>query len=473
MNNIVCGDLLRPDASLCGKSYEIPGVIGRDRYIIPVSGGADSSALCVLMHEKYPHVPFELWFSDTLAEEPEIYETLDKLEDFVDKKIERMAPEEGLYELIERWGGYLPSAQSRWCTATLKLKPFNQWLKSVKRHADQQIWIFIGIRADEPTRVAFTSSEVNTEMPFIDLGIRRENVFEILERSIGIPRFYLGRTRSGCSACPFSRRSESLSLLQRHPSEFDRASRYEKLSEEDSGRFARNPEPLHTEVGMSLNHMTLPIPPAVDARGSSPGLKWGRVKWGECASLFEEELPMATLWVGAVFMVNPWVGDHGVWRQEIVTFSSSKGGVSRQLNGHYEHRLQTAEVLGVTQDDVRNEARYAIYRIEVPSDKMDAAPLRGKSFTWRKGDSMLQLKHLYQWATRSLHAAGLEQEAEGYKDAHPLSWQTERREGLLESIAMIRGEIGRVVSMDRFIPKEPGKNEEIDELAIPCPMCSI
>lgn len=67
-----------------------------DQHWIPVSGGADSSALAILMHLMYPEVPFKLLFTDTLAEEPEIYTTLDKLEAFLGVQIIRLKPELGL-----------------------------------------------------------------------------------------------------------------------------------------------------------------------------------------------------------------------------------------------------------------------------------------------------------------------------------------------------------------------------------------
>jgi len=454
-------------------NYTLPGAYGQDKYVIPCSGGADSTALAVLMYERFQEIDFELLFTDTKAEDPDIYVTLDRLEQHLGKRIHRLEPDEGLYDLIEHWGGYLPSGQNRWCTRCLKLEPFESWVKTMKEREDQQVWVFVGIRADEPTRVALTSDVLNTEMPFIDLGIKREDVFRILDRSVGIPKYYAGRTRSGCSVCPFQRRFEQISLLRRHPDEYKKGMHYEKIAPINDGRFKETAVLLAQETGDSLNHLTLPIPPTLDARGEGPDLKWGRVKWGECVSLFEDPASMATLWVGAEFMVHPGVGEHGVWWQEIVTFSTSKGGLSRQLNGHYEHRLQTAEVLGLTQDDVRQESRYAVYRIEVPAKLMDVGPLKGKSFTWRKGESMSQLKHLFDWATRSLQVAGMEQQAEEYRDASPVSWKSEWRDGLLQSIARIKAETGQVVSMERFIPKEPKVNANFDERSIPCPMCSI
>ena len=53
------------------------------RHIVSLSGGKDSSALAVLMKERYPEIPVEYVFCDTEYELPETYEYLDKLEAFL------------------------------------------------------------------------------------------------------------------------------------------------------------------------------------------------------------------------------------------------------------------------------------------------------------------------------------------------------------------------------------------------------
>jgi 3'-phosphoadenosine 5'-phosphosulfate sulfotransferase (PAPS reductase)/FAD synthetase len=117
--------------------YVMPGNLQEDKYILPVSGGADSTALAVLLHAMFPLMNFIMVFTDTMAEEPGIYETLDQLENYLEKPITRIVPERGLYELIEHYDGFLPSANARWCTRELKLVTFRNWLKQydgVQKH---------------------------------------------------------------------------------------------------------------------------------------------------------------------------------------------------------------------------------------------------------------------------------------------------------------------------------------------------
>lgn len=89
--------------SLVPNRFVMPGNPGTDAYLLPVSGGADSTYLAILLHEMFPGFPFQMVFTDTGAEEPEIYETLDKLEQYLGKEIARVLPDQGLYELIDRY----------------------------------------------------------------------------------------------------------------------------------------------------------------------------------------------------------------------------------------------------------------------------------------------------------------------------------------------------------------------------------
>ncbi len=155
-----------------GQQYQLPDMTGGIP-VIPVSGGADSSFLAILLHQLFPEVPFRMVFTDTgtaenPAEEPEIYNTLDRLEAYLGKKIERLVPQAGLFEKIAQYGGFLPGASSRWCTRELKLVPFQKWLK---QFAGQQKFMYVGINANEADRVAFSIEEAETLTPFIDLGI--------------------------------------------------------------------------------------------------------------------------------------------------------------------------------------------------------------------------------------------------------------------------------------------------------------
>ena len=95
------------------------------RHILSLSGGKDSTALAIFMRGRIPEM--EYVFCDTEKELPETYEYLDRLEVFLGKEIKRLKHDgKGFDELLQSRRGFLPSAQVRWCTEHLKIKPFEK-----------------------------------------------------------------------------------------------------------------------------------------------------------------------------------------------------------------------------------------------------------------------------------------------------------------------------------------------------------
>lgn len=441
-----------------GAKYKLPGEQETDVYVLPVSGGADSSALAILMHKMFPEVVFKMIFTDTGAEEPEIYTTLDELENFLGRPIERLTNGDSLWSLIDQWGGFLPSPQARWCTNSLKREPFEKW---IKQFVGAQKHMFVGIRADEQDRLSFTLDGVGTEMPLLDMGVMREDVFDVLTRTIGIPRYYQRRTRSGCSVCPFQRRSEIVGLLQEKPVEFRRGAEYEKLADVDLQRQAVAPS-LSQETGIALNWMSLPLPmpdQQVLGRQSIKG-----------ASIFGDQ----GIWLGAEVFEDGMPGlDSFIFHQRVVTYSTTLAGLKKQLQARYAHLLRTSEVYQMTPDEVRRQAKFAAFFVEAPAEILDIAGPGEGSYTWHAGSSYKQLEHIISWGTRILHANALDAEAKKQETAHLLSWQWESSEESRKGLERIRKETGRLVSSGWYKPTEPTPSDEIEEINVPCPMCHI
>lgn len=486
--------------------YQLPGNRDADIYMIPCSGGADSTALAIMLHSMFPDVPFKMVFTDTLADEVEIYETLDRLEAFLGRKIDRVIPEKGLYELIEQYNGFLPSSQDRYCTRTLKLKPYEQWLAAQKPIFGGQVWSFVGIRADEPWRSGLLSGDddVHTELPYKAWGIVREDVFKILDQTVGIPRYYARRTRSGCFSCWGMRTAETVGLLEAHPVEFHRAASYEKLSARDAAKH-REFIAVADELGIGHNWVGFPLPRELDirnkdtqravfgqwqfldlARQPSSNVipfpkRWegeAKTDWKTATAATPVDTtpqgsfdfdPQQRLWVGVEFRIDPGIGGTGVFWQQIVSFSTSRSGLSRQLQGHYEHRLATAEAVGLTPDEVRDLVKYAVYCIEAPASVMDTdAPSQG-SYTWKNGKSMQQIKRLTQFAKRTLNAEQIAQDAR----IAVARGKMERAEALQAERAALAGPLGKVLGMAAYVAREPEPHAEEDERYTACFACSL
>lgn len=208
------------------------------KHVLGLSGGKDSSALALYTREKYPEIDFEYFFTDTGKELPEVYEYLDMLEGFLGKPVLRLNGQHFDYWLVKA-NGFLPSPKNRWCTAYMKLKPFEDWLKPWIEEGIE-IRSYVAIRSDEEYREAYLSKYPNLKvvMPFQDDHINKEGVFEILKSSgIGIPKYYKWRSRSGCTFCFFQQKIEWVRLLEHHPEAFEEAKAYEKYAADNDSPF--------------------------------------------------------------------------------------------------------------------------------------------------------------------------------------------------------------------------------------------
>jgi len=200
------------------------------RHILLLSGGKDSTALALYMYDNYPEIDLEYVFTDTHKELDETYVYMSRIEAYLGKEITRLQSgmdERGFDHYLKLYGGYLPSAQMRWCTKNLKIKPFEKYI------GDDLGFLYIGIRADEH-REGYISTKPNLVpvYPFKEDGIVKEDVIRILEDSgVGLPDYYKWRSRSGCYFCFFQRKSEWVGLYHNHPDLFEEAKGYEKVDE--------------------------------------------------------------------------------------------------------------------------------------------------------------------------------------------------------------------------------------------------
>lgn len=195
------------------------------RHVLGISGGKDSAALAVYIKRHYPELSekIEYFFTDTGAELDEVYDTLDKLEAYLGKSIVRLGSEKDFDYWLEVHNNYLPSPRQRWCTRMMKIKPFEKFV------GDDPVISYVGIRADE-NREGYISQKITIRavFPFSEDGLVRDDIFRLLEESIGIPAYYEWRSRSGCYFCFFQRKDEWLGLKRKHPDLFQKAVAFEQ-----------------------------------------------------------------------------------------------------------------------------------------------------------------------------------------------------------------------------------------------------
>lgn len=194
------------------------------RHVLGLSGGKDSAALAVYLKDQYPevHERVEYFFSDTGAELKEAYEFLDKLEAYLGKEIIRLSSEREFEHWLKINNGLLPSPQIRWCTKLMKIKPFERFV------GDDPVISYVGIRGDEFREAYISQKEtIKAVFPFIEDGLVRDDIFQLLEDTVGIPEYYQWRSRSGCFFCFFQRQDEWLGLKRNHPELFEKAKEIE------------------------------------------------------------------------------------------------------------------------------------------------------------------------------------------------------------------------------------------------------
>lgn len=224
-----------------------------------MSGGKDSAALAVYMGEKYPDLELEYVFTDSGCELPETYEYLDRIEAVLGIKITVIKPDKSWdYWLLLKSKHtpvgsypYLPSPKQRWCTELLKLKPYQDWIKT--NYPNHIIHNYVGLRADESReRKGLISSEnIITHFPFIEANMTYEDIKHILEYSgLGFPGYYKWRKRSGCYFCFYQSKAEWIGLYENHPDLFYKAMSYETVIPQLGIRYTWN-------EGISLGELIL------------------------------------------------------------------------------------------------------------------------------------------------------------------------------------------------------------------------
>lgn len=148
------------------------------RHVLGISGGKDSAALALYMNKLYSkeELEMEYYTCDTGRELSETYTLIEQLEielnisvrKYQDRNFESANEENPFDFYIKKYGGYLPSQTSRWCTKNMKLDPFE------KEIGDNPTVSYVGIRGDEDREgYISTKSNIQSIFPF------RKNIWSI------------------------------------------------------------------------------------------------------------------------------------------------------------------------------------------------------------------------------------------------------------------------------------------------------
>ena len=127
-------------------------------------------------------------------------------------------------QVIKRYQPYLPNGRARYCSSQMKTRTMHRYLQSI----GWEEWdTFIGIRADEPRRVAKFRSNPHPEtkhetvcLPLATTGVSSKDVGKFwIEQDfdLGLPNIN-GKTMHGnCDLCMLKPKAQILSLIQEKP----------------------------------------------------------------------------------------------------------------------------------------------------------------------------------------------------------------------------------------------------------------
>ena len=471
-------DVLRVAAC---RTFNLPVA---DMHVVGISGGNDSSAVALVMAALFGHLPnIQYVFTDTGVEVEGTNEQIAKIEAITGHKVIRLTAGYSLFDLIEKNGNFLPSQRQRYCTKTMKIVPMSKYFDSLKKqnNGDFTIASYVGIRADEPTRLGGQYGDGGTVsyFPLQELGFKRTDVYKLVDKWLGLPMFYSAKARSGCEICIFSRRSEVLARIERGTDLIKRAADMEELPEEARAKLLDLPASVMDQTGVARNHFMMALPVSLLGGGgpqSNAIMPWesfrAKVKDTNNLDMFSPQEAEKKTYFVAVQMRIAWMGVNSGYEcyfQDYITHSTSLGGIKTALKFYWQHRLNTVELMGLTDEaDLRNSFKIAIFEIQIDSFEEQLGVELGSSYTWQNdGQPILLLRKTRYILEQILLTEGIEQ---GLKDARGFI----RRESK-DHLAMVSKKYGRILwSMAYDAPTAEDLEEDMDieDAPVVCNTCS-
>jgi 3'-phosphoadenosine 5'-phosphosulfate sulfotransferase (PAPS reductase)/FAD synthetase len=449
-------------------SFELPKAQNPDNellHIVGVSSGIDSTATALCLKVLFPTIPFKFVFTDTQWEVDGTLSALRKIEHFLGESIIYLSAPHGLLEQIEMNGGYIPSQRNRFCTGYQKIKPFQQFIDSLKTRTNNgnvEVANYTGIRADEPTREgAQFSGDTSNNFPLQALGLNKEDVNNIVNQTVGIPLYYMDKSRSGCKLCIYARRSEVIDAWANEPVSMERAAVFEVLPQPLIDTYKNIPESVAKALSISRNWMGYVRPDWIGYPKVGSQSNRGKKQRSETMDLFSEQAK--DLYVAVEYLYHkgiPGMALPQIYREKIITYSTSLGGLKLALKHFWLHRLQTKELhdlVDPTNDGMIENKQIAIIQVEVDDFNSLVPEKPHETFTWQSDKKpLLAIRKTVAILDHILLCEGLRQD--GNKQVENLS-----------------KEYGRVLNFAEY--NKPAHEDLVDDIDIEdspviCNVCS-
>lgn len=203
-------------------------------HIVSFSGGKDSTAMLIEMVNRGYHID-EIVFADTQLEFPEMYEYIDRVEDYIGMDITRLRHDKSFDEYFYgtltrgkfkgRMRGWPPVLYGCYINRDVKVRKMKRYVES----REGVIVNYIGFTDEERKRSQSSQFDTTDKhsyvFPLIEWGWTEEYCLEYLE-SIDM-KHPLDGLRSGCWLCPKQPVSALQYIFDNHPDLWVQLLKYE------------------------------------------------------------------------------------------------------------------------------------------------------------------------------------------------------------------------------------------------------
>ena len=217
-------------------------------HVVSFSGGKDSTAMLLRMLEENMPVDVIL-FCDTGLEFPALYSHIKKVETRTGRKITTVRSEDSFEYLFaykrmkrrkntpntirfgeDRIGFSWPGPKMRWCTAKLKDRPRELFLRTLREKHD--IIEYIGIAADETYRLERAcNNRPNVRLPLIEWGMTEADCLQYCyERGYDWDGLYSLMHRVSCWCCPLQSIKELRVIYKHFPELWDQLRKWDAMT---------------------------------------------------------------------------------------------------------------------------------------------------------------------------------------------------------------------------------------------------
>jgi 3'-phosphoadenosine 5'-phosphosulfate sulfotransferase (PAPS reductase)/FAD synthetase len=188
--------------------------------ILSFSGGKDSTALLLKLIEENMQLDKIIWV-DVGMEFPEMYDHINKVEDYIKRPITRLTPNKTYEELLLKYG--VPTQRVRWCTKELKIKTIQKYLRG------REYSVYMGFALGEEKRKARFPQDKYI-FPLIDefKMTEKDCLNYCYEKGFDWGGLYNRMDRLSCWCCPLQKISDFKVIWEDYPEFWQKLKSWEK-----------------------------------------------------------------------------------------------------------------------------------------------------------------------------------------------------------------------------------------------------